>query len=248
MVVLSYRNDETVLAAVDSLLDQSEPVEVVVSHSGGGPTPERLRRERPSVRVDASEARRSCSHARNAGIRACAAAVASAVTNAYPHSRSAWASHLLRYQRRFVQTPEADRLMLGVSCHRDVFERMGLFRDDLPGAEDSEFTERLLAEVDVAWAGNVRSAHRNAATPADLVRDHFRRGVRNARARTVMDGGPRTLAAAGEALVNVPRALVWAGRLGRDGGGVHPFSAAPLLAPATAAYLAGLVAGRRAGP
>src|SRR3954468_19377726 len=165
---MSYRNEATVLAAVDSVLDQAPDVEVIVSHSGGGPTPALLAGERPGVRIVASEAQRSCSEARNAGIaatratfvsfleadcvaepgwvagrlrehRAGADVVASAITNAYPRSRSAWASHLLRYQTRFPESIDPD--LLGLSCRRDLFDAHGHFRSDLVGGEDSEFTE-----------------------------------------------------------------------------------------------------------
>jgi glycosyltransferase involved in cell wall biosynthesis len=276
VVVLSYRNDNTVLEAVDSLLAQGEPVEIVVSHSGGGHTPGLLARERPSVHVVASERRRSCSEARNAGIaasraplvafleadciaepgwvegrlrehRAEAAVVASAITNAFPDSRSAWASHLLRYQRRLPNTPASERLMLGLSCHRDTFERFGQFREDLPGGEDSEFTARLLRELDIVWAGDVRTAHRNAAGPAELMRDHFRRGLRNAHTQLWLSGHAGTVRASLEALVNLPRAVGWARRLAVPGA-TSPLRCWPLLAPATAAYIAGLIVGRWSSP
>jgi glycosyltransferase involved in cell wall biosynthesis len=274
VIVLSYNNHGTVLAAVDSLLRQKPAAEIVVSHSGGGPTPALLARERPQVRVVSSTSRRSCSEARNAGIRSTCApfvafleadclaepgwiagrlrehlagaeVVASAITNAFPESRSAWASHLLRYQQRFPDTPASERLMLGLSCHRDTFERFGRFREDLPGGEDSEFTERLLARLDIVWAGDVRTAHRNAEDPLGLLRDHFRRGVRNARTQCRLCGHPNTTTAMREALLNIPRALRWTRRIQREQSGIHPSKAWPLLLPATGAYLAGLVAGRR---
>ena len=247
VVVLSYENHDTILAAVDSLLSQAPRPEIIVSHSGGGPTQALLARERPEVRVVARRARRSCSQARNAGIDASttpfvafleadclaepgwtagrirehlagAEVVASAITNAYPESASAWASHLLRYQRRFPETPAPNRWMLGISCHRDAFERVGQFRTDLPGGEDSEFTTRL-GELGITWAGDVRTAHRNARSPAELMRDHFRRGVRNAQTQRSLTGRPRTGRAASEALANVPRALGWARRIEAPGPG-----------------------------
>jgi glycosyltransferase involved in cell wall biosynthesis len=277
VIVLSYRNHDSVIAAVDSLLGQSPAAEIVVSHSGGGPTPELLARERPSVRLIASERRRSCSEARNAGIqatrarfvafleadcvaepgwtagrlrhhRAGAEVVASAITNAIPESRSAWASHLLRYQQRFPDTPPSDRLMLGLSFHRSMFERFGRFREDLPGGEDSEFTARLLRDVDIVWAGEVRTAHRNASTPAALTRDHFRRGLRNAHTQIRLNGQPRTLEATCAALGNLPRAVAWARHLTVPEAASSPSRSWPLLAPATVAYIAGLVAGRWSRP
>jgi glycosyltransferase involved in cell wall biosynthesis len=277
VIVLSYRNEDTVLAAVDSLLAQDPTIEIIVSHSGGGPTPDLLACARPQVRVLSTAERKSCSEARNAGLaasrapfvaffeadciaepgwiagrirehRAGAAVVASAITNAFPHSRSAWASHLLRYQRRLPETPPSERLMLGLSCHRGVFKRFGDFRDDLPGGEDSEFTARLLTDLDIVWAGDVRTAHRNACHPVALVRDHFRRGVRNAQTQIRLQGRPRTRAAATEALANVPRALRWAHRISLPEGSISPDRCWPLLVPATAAYVSGLVLGRWIAP
>ena len=70
-VVMSYRNHDTVLAAVDSLRSQSEPLEIVVSHSGDGATPELLAEH--GVRCVASDDRRFPGAARNAGIQATAA-------------------------------------------------------------------------------------------------------------------------------------------------------------------------------
>jgi GT2 family glycosyltransferase len=274
VVVLSYNNHDTVLSAVDSLLEQQAEAEIVVSHSGGGPTPELLARERPQVRVVSSHARRSCSEARNAGIHATlaryvafleadciaepgwiagrlrehecgAVAVACAMTNAFPDSRSAWASHLLRYQRRFPDTPVGERAMLGLSCRRDMFAQCGRFREDLPGGEDSEFTARLLARHEIVWAGDVHTAHRNAKDPVGLVRDHYRRGVRNAQTQIRLHGRANTSKAARDALVNLPRAIRWARRLDTPATNLRPIGAWPLLGPATAAYIAGLIAGRR---
>lgn len=273
VVVLSFQNEDTVLEAVDSLLGQDPVPEILVSHSGGGPTPELLARERPGVCVIATDRRRSCSEARNAGIlaagtpfiafleadclaepgwvagrlrahRAGAPVVASAITNASPESRSAWASHLLRYQRRFPEAEPTERLMLGLSCHRSVFERFGSFRDDLPGGEDSEFTERILDHAVIAWCGDVRSAHRNATSPTELVRDHYRRGVRNARTSVRLNGRAHTARATAESVRNLPRALVWGHRLKSSEAGPSPLRAWPMLLPATGAYVAGLVAGR----
>src|SRR5918992_5308332 len=57
VIVLSYRNETTLPAALDSLAGQGEPLEILVSHSGG-PWP---RFERPGsvIRVVASEERRT---------------------------------------------------------------------------------------------------------------------------------------------------------------------------------------------
>ncbi|MDQ3936800.1 MAG: glycosyltransferase family 2 protein, partial [Actinomycetota bacterium] len=69
VVVLSHGNDDTILAAVDSVLAQDEPVELVVSHSGPGRVQDLL----PGVRVVASSQRRLPGAARNAGVAATSA-------------------------------------------------------------------------------------------------------------------------------------------------------------------------------
>src|SRR5436190_16720652 len=144
VVVLSYRNEKTILAAVDSLLDQDEPVEVVVSHSGGGDTPALLRRCRPGVRVEGSAARRLPGAARNAGIaasrapfvaflagdcraspgwaaermkrhRAGALAVACAMAPAGEPRAPSLASHLLQHSDRMSHVPAAPYCRFGVS-------------------------------------------------------------------------------------------------------------------------------------
>ena len=74
-VVLSYRGEGNVLEALGSLLGQDEPVEIVVSHSGGGPTPGLLA-ERGIACVCAEE-RRLPGAARNAGVAATSAPVVS---------------------------------------------------------------------------------------------------------------------------------------------------------------------------
>jgi hypothetical protein len=138
--------------------------------------------------------------------------------------------------------------MIGVSCTRATFERHGMFRDDLPGGEDDEFTDRVAPHHEIAWAGDVRSAHRNAPTPVELVRDHYRRGVRKAHTDVKRDGRSRTRASAVAAVRNLPSAVRWGLRIEAPRGSVHPLMSVPLMPLATGAYIAGLVAGRRGEP
>ena len=75
---------------------------------------------------------------RLAAHRAGAAAVASAVVNAYPDSNAAWAGNLLLHSRLHESTPPARRLRYLLSYDRTLFDRYGYFREDLRASEDTE--------------------------------------------------------------------------------------------------------------
>jgi glycosyltransferase involved in cell wall biosynthesis len=211
VVVLSYHEGDRVLGAVDSVLAQSAPVELVVSHSGPKPVEDLLRRERPSVRVVASPHRRLPGAARNAGIVATSApfvaflaadcrarpgwaaarleahlagaqAVGSSIVPA-ERTAAAAASHLLQHSNRMpgVRTPPNQRF--GVSYARGLFEAHGLFRGDLLFAEDLEFNARLRAAgVEIVPGDGVVVEHVYPTTARALVRDQFARGRRRASA------------------------------------------------------------------
>ena len=98
VIILSYRNEDTILAAVDSVLAQDPPVELIVSHSGGGATPEIVERERPEVRVVATEHRRLPGGARNAGIRATSAPYVAFLAGDC-RADPGWAAERLRHHR-----------------------------------------------------------------------------------------------------------------------------------------------------
>ena len=76
------------------------------------------------------------------------------------------------------------------------------------------------------------------------MRDHYRRGVRNAHTSLRLNGRAHTARATAESVRNLPRALVWGHRLKSSEAGPSPLRAWPMLLPATGAYVAGLVAGR----
>jgi hypothetical protein len=98
VIVLSHRNEGTILAAVDSLLRQDQPLEIVVSHSGEDPAPELLARERPGVRVVSSTERRLPGAARNAGVAATRAPYV-AFLAADCRARAGWAAGRLKRHR-----------------------------------------------------------------------------------------------------------------------------------------------------
>ncbi len=170
-----------------------------------------------------------------------ALAVASAITNAYPYSCCAWASYMLTYSRRVPapSVPQSDRMLFGVSYARGLFERFGLFREELRTGEDEEFNDRFNAVVPITWAPAVRTAHRHPTGLPALVLDQFRRGKRMSKAKFEIVGSPQARQIARSTLRHLPRDVryVWHG--------VDPryqtrlIGACLLVAPAVAAYVLG---------
>src|SRR5580704_11067552 len=69
-VVFAYRNEDTILRSVSSLVQQDfgEPFEVIVATSGGDRTGEMVRQNFPGVRVVESPVRKMPGGARNLGM------------------------------------------------------------------------------------------------------------------------------------------------------------------------------------
>jgi len=272
-VVLALGDPPELPVAVDSLLAQEEPVEVVVVRSAAGACsslaaagvtvplverPERLlpgaarnlgiaSTRAPFVAFLASDcwAEPGWAAARVRAHRAGAAAVASAVTNPYRRSLAAWASYVALFARRMPGVPPADALLYGASYDRALFDRCGTFREDLRGGEDTEFHERLAAAgVELAWEPAVRTAHRHPRSVKALLGDQYRRGARSA-ASWARLSGPRPGQVAINALRRVPAGVVMAWRSAEAG--ERPWiAAASLLLPAAAlAYAAGALAAAR---
>jgi hypothetical protein len=273
-IVLSYRNEDTVLGAVDSLLEQDVPIEVVVSHSGGGPTPAMLRRLRPGVRVVSSEERRLPGAARNAGIRATRApyvsflaadcralpgwargrlrhhlagadAVASSLVPA-ADDRISLAAHLLQNSFRLPHVEVSPLLRSGVSYSRAALRRHGPFPETLAFGEDLALNDRLIeAGVEIVAAREVVAAHHYPTSIAGLVADQFRRG----RQRGSIHRGPlRRLQLLAGAILSPALGVVRASGRGSPIRGRELAAVAPLLAAASVVTAAGNVAGDTSAP
>ena len=273
-VVLSYRNEDTVIGAIDSLLGQAVPIEIVVSHSGGGPTPKLLARVRPSVRVVASDVRRLPGAARNAGILATRApyvsflagdcralpgwaegrlrrhlqgadAVASALTPAEPGLISL-AAHLLQNSFRLAGIEVSPLLRSGLSYSRKLLYLHGPFPQTLSFGEDIAFNDRLIeAGVEIVVAPDVVAAHHYPTAVRCLVADQYRRG----RQRGSIERGPlRRMPLLAGAILAPGLAL---SRAGRRPSAIAPSRLAavtPLLVLGSMATAAGTVAGDRSAP
>jgi hypothetical protein len=262
------------VAAVRSLLDQSEPVEVVVVHSDGPPLAPALERAGLAVEVVERRERLWPGAARNVGVVATRAgfvaflaedclaepgwaaarlaahdagaqAVASALMVHERWSACAWASYLSLFVRRMPGTPAADALRYGVSYTRELLAAVGPFREDLRVGEDSELNARVAARTEIAWTPAVRTAHRHPTRLAALLADQRARGARAAAALGALSGlSPRQVAR--NALARVRAALHLSWHHAEPDERRHVIRAWPLLLIAALAYAQGALTASRA--
>jgi len=206
VVVLSVGAPPELRAAIDSLLRQSEPLEIVVVNSGGGSLADLLPEGQAIRTVEVPELLWPGA-ARNAGIRATRApwvaflasdlvaapdwaaqrlalhragkaSVASAVSNAQAGNIFAWAAHVTLHARRMAGLPKRRAHRYGASYARSLFDRYGLFREELRIGEDTEFHRRMRRRDRPVWAPQVVAAHRYPQTWRQLIDDHKLRGER----------------------------------------------------------------------
>ena len=207
VVVLSVGAPPELRDAVASLQRQSVPVEVTIVNSGGGDLTA-VRSLMPEATIVEVAERLWPGAARNRGIaatraplvafmasdhiltpgwaaarlarhRAGHATVACAVINSDPQSLVAWAHHLSILVRRLPGVPISEAGLYGVSYDRVLFERHGLFREDLRIGEDTEFNGRLPPADKPVWAPEVQTIHRNTTSLVAFCADQFRRGQRS---------------------------------------------------------------------
>jgi len=266
--VLSYQDEPFLVEAVRSVLDQDVAVEVVVVNSGGGDPARRLAAAGLRVPVHNFPQRLYPGAVRNVGIdhtrapylaflaadclaapgwaaarlrehRAGAAAVASALTNAYPESTTAWASLLLLHRRRLAATKPSQRLLYSLSYDRVLFDRFGRFREHLRAGEDTEFNARFREHAHTVLASGAVTAHRYPTEVRTMLRDAFRRGRLQARMQGAIDGGgPQRVRVALPVPLDTLRVLVLSGRSPRRERG-RLLRAWPLVVAGGVAYTAG---------
>lgn len=267
-MVLALGAPRELPSAVRSLVEQSEPAEIVVVNSAGGDAVQRLHAAGlPSLRIEHSANRLLPGAARNAGVavtgapyvaflaadciaepgwvaarlaahRAGADAVASAVTNASPSSLAAWASYVALFNRRMPGTPAAVALRYGVSYRRALLASHGGFREDLRTGEDTELHARLVRSGEIVWAPTVRTAHRHPETLKALFADQFHRGRRSASAWRNLDGPPPRTIAA-NAMTRLPGGALRALRAAQPGERRWVAAACLILPAAALAYAYG---------
>jgi hypothetical protein len=107
-----------------------------------------------------------------------APAVASALVCHQPNNPIALAAHLSLFVRRMPRAAPDKALAYGASYARSLFDRYGVFRDDLEGGEDTEFHQRLAPADKPVWRPQVCTVHAGADTLLAFLSGQFRRGRR----------------------------------------------------------------------
>lgn len=275
-VVMSLGNEPSLAEAVRSVLAQGGgAVELVVVNSGGGDAADTLARAGLAVPLVERQERLNPGAVRNLGIAAThapfvsflaadclaapgwvegrrhrhlsgASAVASSLLHTSARNPFAWAMHVALYARRMPGAPPERRLLYGVSYARDLFDRFGLFPEELRAGEDTAFNQRLAGIVDIEWAPEVQTRHRHPRRLGELVRDQFGRGARAAAAWAIL-GGRRRAYVAADAFRRLPSCLGTAWRAAERAQRPWISAAVPLLPVAAAAYAAGALFGGRGG-
>ncbi|AZO68443.1 MULTISPECIES: glycosyltransferase family A protein [unclassified Mesorhizobium] len=209
VVVLSVGAPVELKTAVDSLLAQPIPIEIVVVNSGGGDPRSVLSSETSGISVISTPQLLWPGAARNVGIRSTRApwvaflasdlvaspgwaanrlllhkkgrnSVASALVNSHPRNLYAWASHLSVLVRRMPGVPKKKALRYGASYARTLFEKYGGFREDLRVGEDTEFHRRMKRADRPVWAPSVQASHLNPTNFRQMIQDQLARGKRAA--------------------------------------------------------------------
>lgn len=209
VIVMAFGLRDTLAAAVRSVLDQTS--EVVVVHSGPGDAAAALARAGLDVPVLRSETPLRPGGTRNLGIAgthaplvafladdccatpgwvaarlaahdAGARAVASALDCHAPQNPVALAAHLGLFAWRMPRTPARVARCYGASYDRALFDRHGLFREDLVAGEDTEFHQRLSPEDRPRWTPSVVTVHHGVERLGPFLTDQYQRGRRMARA------------------------------------------------------------------
>lgn len=205
VIVLAVGAPAELRKAVESLLRQSTPVEVIVVNSGGGDVRSALPRRGKGMKIVSVDHLLWPGAARNKGIEAASApfiaflaadcvaeadwaarrlarhregamAVSSSVVSSRTGNLFATASHAFLYAARLPGLPETQALRYGASYSRRVFKKYGLFREDLRVGEDTEFLRRCKPPDRPVWAPEVRTVHRSPATFRAMMADKYQRG------------------------------------------------------------------------
>lgn len=268
---MAYGLRPTLAAAVASIVSQQPAAEVVVVHSGDGDAREPLERAGLAVRVIRSDTRLFPGAARNAGIAATrapivafladdciaqpgwiqarlaahqggAASVASALLCHQPGNLVALAAHLSLYTRRLPGAAPDLALRYGASYARTLFDRYGLFREDMEGGEDTEFHMRLQEAEQPVWRPEVQTVHTGAETLSEFLRTQAQRGRRMVKSLSAI-GGERNTAVAKDAIARTRRVVVEALRFMPADQRWRVYLVTPLIALGNVAYARGALSG-----
>jgi GT2 family glycosyltransferase len=268
-IVLSLGNESGLVDAVRSLTIQHPPAEVVVVNSGGGGAAASLQAAGLDVPVIERAEVLTAGAVRNIGIRATTApfvsflaadclaepgwvasrlelhrrgarAVASLITNPYPHNPSASAAQLFFYFSRMKETPARSRKFYGVSYDRSLFTELGEFREDLHRHEDGEFNRRVARLFGIEWTPEVRTAHRHPHSLRGLVAYCYTRGAKEVWARKRVYQRSNALRLIGRSFSRIPRSFLLALRAASMRERAQRIKGWPLVIPAAVAFISGV--------
>jgi glycosyltransferase involved in cell wall biosynthesis len=216
VVVIGFRSQPTLLQAVESLLEQDEPAEIVVVNSGGGDAETLLARYAARIRLIHIQAPLYAGAARNIGIDASSAhyvaflegdclarpgwvrlrraahergarAVASAIVPPDQENDLSLAAHLCLFGARSPEIPPTQALRYGVSYDRQVFAEFGYFNPTLRISEDTNLARRLGRHIHPAWDPRVQTEHGNPPGRCRFWFEMIGRGRRAARYQPASD-------------------------------------------------------------
>lgn len=206
VIVISHGPRATLPAAVQSLLEQGIPIELLVVHTGPGDVQRLLEAHSLSVPVLSEPVPRCVGAARNLGIAHtiapyvafladdCIAAPnwAAARIRAHQQGAQAVASALLptplrhpvslakflaNHSRRMPRTPAEAALRYGVSYARPLLDTIGPFSEDMPSAEDTHYNHRVSKITEISWSPLVVTLHREPKNILAALRDQYHRGM-----------------------------------------------------------------------
>jgi glycosyltransferase involved in cell wall biosynthesis len=205
VVVMAVGAPPELVQAVESILEQTIKAEIVVVNSGGGDPQALLPRDIPNLKTISVPHLLWPGGARNVGINESKApwitfiaadqialkdwlevrmsfhkkgyaSVAGTVINSNPRNIFAWASHISILVRRLPHTPRRHVVRYGGSFARSLFDKYGLYREDLRIGEDTEFQRRLKGPDKPTLARAAQAIHANPTTFRGMAKDAYERG------------------------------------------------------------------------
>jgi glycosyltransferase involved in cell wall biosynthesis/Tfp pilus assembly protein PilF len=209
VVIIGFRAQKGLEAAVASVRDQSPEAEIVVVNSAGGNVRHQLRRHLDRIRLIAVEEPLRVGAARNIGIdassapwiaflagdcqalpgwvagrlarhKAGAVSVSTPVVPSRPGSMTGALVQGLRFRGRDPSLTAEEAQHFGRSYARDVFLQAGYFSPGLRLGEDDELNARLGRVAEPVWAPEILTRHADPATPFGMVLDAWNRARRSA--------------------------------------------------------------------
>jgi glycosyltransferase involved in cell wall biosynthesis len=206
VVVIGLGAPRSLARAVDSLVAQNTPAEIIVVNSGGGDAAGVLREHLSAIVLVEVAEPVYVGAARNIGIQASRApfvaflagdcratpgwverrvqahldgerAIGSVVANDRTWNPFAWAAHLMTYGHR-VTSAGGDGGVYGASYDRALFDKYGYFSEALRIGEDSEFHARFRPSDPVRLDPLIRTIHASPAGPWAFLKDQVQRGRR----------------------------------------------------------------------